>query len=319
MNKTAKSITNQKYYIGMDAGGTGTSVLISDGKTELFRTATGGLNCNSFSRQQIRDSLHAAAAELRERGFAPEACLAAGIGVAGSNNPQAAPILRRAMAELNYRCPIGIYSDAEAALFGALEEEDGILLISGTGSVCLGQTDQGQVKYRAGGFGHLIDDEGSAYALGRDILTAVVKASDGRGPATSLEKILFTHLGISALSQLVSYVYDRNHTKKEIAGLAPLLSLPENQNDEASAMILNKALSALLEMTEAVCRKMECRCHKQEIPLVLHGSVLEKNRRLTRELTLSLSRSLPRLRIAPARADAAAGAMGLVRRRPESC
>lgn len=304
----------QKYYIGMDAGGTGTSVLVSDGQKDLFLTKTEGLNCNSFPKERIVRSLRSVAADLAANGFSAPDCLCIGIGAAGSNNPAAAGLLRDSLADCGFHCPIAVCSDADAALYGALEEEDGLLLISGTGSICLGQADSGQTRYRSGGFGHLIDDEGSAYAIGRDIAAAVVRAEDGRGPETVLRDVLFRHLEISNTSELVGYIYAMDHTKKDIARLARLISLPETAADEAASRIIAKAVAALLEMVAAVCRQMEGRCEKSEIPLVLHGSVLLGNRRIAGELTETLAVRLPQIHIREAKADAAHGAIGLARR-----
>lgn len=308
----------QKYYIGMDAGGTGTSVLVSDGEKDLFQTKTEGLNCNSFPRERILQSLRSVAADLEANGFPAENCLSIGIGAAGSNNPAAAGLLKDALAACGFRCQIAVCTDADAALYGALGEDDGILLISGTGSICLGQTGAGQERYRAGGFGHLIDDEGSAYAIGRDIAAAVVRAEDGRGPRTSLRDILFGHLGISSTPELVGYVYAMDHTKKEIARLASLISLPENDADQAAGQIVAKAVSGLLEMVTAVYGKMKARCGKAELPLVLHGSVLRNNARIAGELTEALSERHPGIRMAKPRADAAHGAVDLARRMEKS-
>lgn len=245
------------YYIGMDAGGTGTTVLVSDGEKDLFQTKTEGLNINSFPRERIVQSLQSATAELMQKGFAPADCLAIGIGAAGSNNPAAAGVLRDSLAVCGFHCPVTICSDRDSALHGAFGEDDGILLISGTGSSCIGQKDKGQTQYRSGGFGHLVDDEGSAYAIGRDIVSAVIRAEDGRGPETSLRNLLFQHLGISNSSELVGYIYDMDHTKKDIARLARLISHPENEADKATDMIIHKAVTGLLEMVAAVYQKME--------------------------------------------------------------
>lgn len=82
---------------------------------------------------------------------------------------------------------IRLVGDHETALAGALEEPAGVILIAGTGSICYGVNESG-AKFRAGGYGHIIDDAGSAYAIGRDILKAVVRSSDGRQGQTVLKE-----------------------------------------------------------------------------------------------------------------------------------
>lgn len=241
--------------------------------------------------------------------------MAIGVGCAGVSNPVVRTFLEETFLRLGYGCPVFIFGDQEAAMFGAFGEEAGILLISGTGSICLGQTGKRERKYRAGGYGHLIDDEGSAYALGRDVLSAVVRAEDGRAEPTALKAAVFERLHISTLSELVGYVYAKDHTKKEIAGLASLLSLPGTRGDWAAERIMDKAAGELEELVKAVVGQMEDNGEPaeilREIFLVLHGSVLEKNEGIRERLAARLRASCPNVKLREAASDAAKGAAGI--------
>src|SRR5262249_7281093 len=68
---------------------------------------------------------------------------------------------------------------------GGLAGQPGVVLIGGTGSVAYGRNAAGCAA-RAGGWGYLAGDEGSAYWIGRESLTAVALALDGRGPAAAV-------------------------------------------------------------------------------------------------------------------------------------
>ena len=78
----------------------------------------------------------------------------------------------RALAER-----VEVLSDAQAALLGALSGRPGVLLLSGTGSIAVGR-DAGDRWARAGGFGPLLGDEGSAFWLGREWLRATTQGED---------------------------------------------------------------------------------------------------------------------------------------------
>jgi len=300
----------KKYYIGMDGGGTSTKILVWDGTRECCRLSAGSLNYNSAGSKRIAQTLVEVRDALSAGGFAVEDCAAVGIGCAGVSNPAVRPFLEKILLELGYGCPVHVFGDEEAAMYGAFEEADGILLIAGTGSICLGQTWQGAQRYRAGGYGHLIDDEGSAYALGRDILSAVVRAEDGRAQPTVLREAVFDRLGISAMPELVGYVYAQNHTKKEIAAFASLLSLPEVTQDAAAQRIVDKAAGELASLVQAVFERMRQgkQMESTVLPLVLHGSVLEKNVLIRERLTAELCAVCPGVRLAQAAGDAAKGA-----------
>ncbi len=274
----------QGYYIGMDGGGTGTDVLVTDKGKDLLRIKAGGLNYNSFGPAKVEETLINIKDTLEEKGFAPGDCLALGIGCAGISNPDAQRFIKNTLSGMGYNCPAILFGDQKAAMYGAFEREDGILLISGTGSICLGQMKQGSVEYRAGGFGHLIDDEGSAYALGRDILSAVVRAGDGREKPTALTEEVFKILDISSVSELIGYVYAKERTKKETASLAALLSMPGMEHDQIAIQIIDRAVQGLTELVYNVYGKMKANKKSGSIPLVLHGSVLLKNELIKKKL-----------------------------------
>jgi glucosamine kinase len=71
---------------------------------------------------------------------------------------------------------VQVISDAEAAHAGALGGRDGILLLAGTGSLALGRDARGRWA-RAGGWGPLLGDEGSAFWLGREWLRSTMDAT----------------------------------------------------------------------------------------------------------------------------------------------
>lgn len=298
----------KKYYIGMDGGGTSTTLLVRRGGKEIFRMRAGSLNYNAVEEAALEKTLTQMRNELRENGFDEADCAGIGVGCAGVSNPAVRPFLEGTLLKLGYRCSVSVFGDEEAAMFGALGENDGILLISGTGSVCLGQLRKGTVRYRAGGFGHLIDDEGSAYALGRDILRAVVRAEDGRGNPTVLRKAVFEQLQIADISELVGYVYAAGRTKKEIAALAVLLDMPKVRKDDAAKQIMEKAVEALEELAVTVAGNMKADGSEGDLTMVLHGSVLKKNDWIRDRLTAGLQIRYPEIRLTEGIGDAAEGA-----------
>ena len=68
---------------------------------------------------------------------------------------------------------VAVISDVEAAYRGALGGGAGILLLAGTGSMALGRDARGRWA-RAGGWGPLLGDDGSAFWIGRQWLRATM-------------------------------------------------------------------------------------------------------------------------------------------------
>src|SRR5258705_421449 len=73
---------------------------------------------------------------------------------------------------------------------------------AGPGTVALGRNAGGDTA-RAGGWGPLIGDEGSAYAIGRRALAAVVADIDGRTGSTLMTGLLFDEEGSEPARELV--------------------------------------------------------------------------------------------------------------------
>ncbi|MFT4281645.1 N-acetylglucosamine kinase [Microbacterium sp.] len=76
--------------------------------------------------------------------------------------------------------------DSTTAFLGALGDSRGAVVAAGTGVVTLavGRTEVARVD----GWGHTMGDAGSGFWIGREVLGAVMRAYDGRGPHTSLSE-----------------------------------------------------------------------------------------------------------------------------------
>lgn len=93
----------------------------------------------------------------------------------------------QALLELLADSPIStvhLAHDSITSSLGALGDVTGAVVAAGTGVVTLAVGDS-EVS-RVDGWGHLLGDAGSGYWIGRAALEAVMRAHDGRGPATSL-------------------------------------------------------------------------------------------------------------------------------------
>ena len=75
-------------------------------------------------------------------------------------------------------------NDGDLVIAAGTPEGWGIGVIAGTGSIAVGRTKDGRTA-RAGGWGHLIGDEGSAYRIVLDALRLVARRADGRDPRPS--------------------------------------------------------------------------------------------------------------------------------------
>ncbi|HPS81896.1 MAG TPA: BadF/BadG/BcrA/BcrD ATPase family protein, partial [Candidatus Limiplasma sp.] len=163
------------YVAGWDGGGTKTRVVCLSAGGEPFAEHTfGPLNPNGTSETEVCRTVSEALRWMETLGR----CTALTVSSAGVSNPDVSSLLGRLLSENGYHERFQLVGDQESALYGAVGPY-GAVLVAGTGSICYGRNRQGDTA-RSGGYGYLVDDEGSGYAIGRDILTAVLRAGDGR-------------------------------------------------------------------------------------------------------------------------------------------
>ena len=239
--------------------------------TTLVRFVGGPTNYNGGNKKEIDANVHSLLKEATA-GRKISDCQAVCIGSAGISNPDVVKYLEEAVKAKGFTCPIMIVGDSITAHAGALENKDGIILIAGTGAICFGRKDNGQAM-RVGGYGHLIDDEGGAYDIARRMMREVVRAADGRADDTILRGLIFERLRISSLGDMISWLYDKERSKKEIASLSVLLTEAVEREDKAALRIVEEAADALVEMTAPVVDFFE-----GKTIVALSGSVLKNDK-----------------------------------------
>lgn len=293
-----------KHYVaGLDGGGTKTAMEVKGLEGEvLLRYEAGGLNYNSRPEEELALTLRTLTDQLSclEGGLA--GCDMLCISTAGISNPKARDFFEKILRGAGLFCDIIFVGDQVGALYGALGKGEGIILISGTGSICYGRNKE-EAEARAGGWGHLIDDEGSGYAIGRDILSAAVRSYDHRSGESILLPLVLKAIGGVSIQDIIQYTYQAS-SKKEIAALAPLLSEALQHQDGAAAAIVSKAAAELVKLVLPVAKKLRL----EQGELALSGSILLHCRELRQEVEQELTKELPELVLAEPRQDSASGA-----------
>lgn len=284
---------------GIDGGGTGTTLELrkADG-IFLERSHFGPFNVNSIGKERALGRLVEIFEYIRERGECCGIC----IGAAGISNPETRSVIEEAAGISGMGCRLLLKGDQEIALYGACKGESGAILIAGTGSICMGMDLEGRT-WRAGGCGHLIDDEGSGYALGRDALSAVIRTFDGRSAPTLLTSLIMEAWKVSGREELIRRVYEAPD-KSLVASLSPLVEQAGRRGDGAAMAIIEKGAAGLLELVLTVQRNLSLR----HMALSFMGGMLTADTLLRQRLLGELQRQAPGVELRAPLADAAAGA-----------
>lgn len=293
-----------EYVVGWDGGGTKTLMKVLDLNGNLIFSATAGsLNYNSNPKKVIQDTIESLIKELHNNTDSLADCKGICISAAGISNKEAVDFITTNLVNKGLQCKMDIIGDHEAALIGAFGKEEGIILISGTGSICFGKNTNGE-SHRTGGYGHLIDDEGSGYAIGRDILSAAVRIYDKRITDSKLLDLVLDKLGVHRIEEIIQYTYQPNWNKANIASLAPLLIKALEIDDFYAEVICQKASDELVKLVLPVVETLGL----ENGNIALLGGVLTNYEMIKNKVVTALSNRLPSLHIVSPVSDSATGA-----------
>jgi N-acetylglucosamine kinase-like BadF-type ATPase len=264
------SDTELPLVIGVDGGGTKTVAWLASGDQVVGRGQAGPGNPRAagfgVAQRNIADAIAAAYADAwLPRQPADAACFAlAGAGRAVEQDQLTSWALDCVIARR-----VKVTGDAEPILAAAAPDNVGVALICGTGSLAWGRNAAGETA-RAGGWGYLLGDEGSGYAIALAGLRAATRAADGRGPATELLAAFLGALSAAAPGDLVAKVYAAEMSRERLAGLASVV-FDCSGTDTAAEQIVGAAASELAEMIATVAARLRL---PPGITIALAGGVL---------------------------------------------
>ncbi|HXG10136.1 MAG TPA: BadF/BadG/BcrA/BcrD ATPase family protein [Gemmataceae bacterium] len=262
--------------LGVDGGGTQTVALLArrdeaGGWSVLGRGVAGPSNPQAVGPAAATRALdQAISLAFASAGIPRGSVAAACLGLAGADRPQDQRLIQEWASQVGLAEIVEVTSDAVLVLAAGTPAGWGLGVIAGTGSIAVGRSADGRTA-RAGGWGYLLGDEGSGYGLVMAGLQAVVRAADGRGPATLLTERLLSKLGVDRPEMLVPAIYRGSWDRAALAGLAPLV-LEAAAEDAVAAQIREDAARALAEAAAAVARKLEL--GPGPVPVSLAGGVL---------------------------------------------
>jgi len=267
----------KNYFIGIDSGGTNSKIIVTDkllnikskfNFKSIHYTQVGAKVFSGFINDKILFV-------LKKSGLKINHCCGIGIGIAGArslNDKNA--IYKELNKQLNFD-KIIVESDAVISLFGALGGKDGIILISGTGSVLLGFC-KGKY-YRIGGWGKILGDEGSGYWIGIQALKNAVKEIDDNVKFRPFCRILKKEHGLIP-ENLIEKIYRMNYPIQDIA--KTIIRYAEKHNTQCIKIVEN-AVTCLINHIKIFIRKPEI---EFPLKLVLCGSILESKNILSDKL-----------------------------------
>ena len=182
-------------------------------------------------------------------------------------------------------------TDAEIALFGTTLGEPGLVVIAGTGSICLGKNEKGKLAI-SGGWGPLAGDEGGGAGIAQAALHRVAKASDGRGVPTALSARASEYFRASGPENLIVAIYSPQVDNSRIAGFARVVVETALKGDKIAIEILQDAGRELGVAACAVLKQLKL--DRQKIPIGCVGGVFQAGELLTKPMLETIHKVAPK-------------------------
>lgn len=280
------------YYIGMDVGGTYARIKLADSRGQTLGEFTGRgctLNVEGLeeSERRYRELVLSALEHLQ---LSVQDCRGLCTASSGVDSPELAQNCEKIFINMGFPAEI-VTASNDCEIFLLRSNEPGIVLVSGTGSIAVGHTQDGR-SVRCGGWGHILSDEGSGFYMGLRVIAAVGNHIDGRISCPKLYELFCEKSDLRTLMELNLFLNENVHIKTEIARFAPLADIAALDGDETAQDIIEDCAQKLYALVRDVQRKMQPLPNGDRIPVWLWGSVLVHSKPVYERLKALLEEKL---------------------------
>ena len=308
------------YYLGIDGGGTKTTCVIGDESQTLAVATAGPSNIVRVGEKRACESLHEGVRQACEAAkITPQQIACTVAGESGATRPEIRAIALRILSEV-LPMPAHVVGDMEIAVEAAFDTSPGVIVIAGTGSIAYGRDCLGNTA-RAGGWGFAIGDEGSAHWIGRQAVTAVLRASDCEAVNPNRHAAFTNSTLVGSLLRAWSA-----DSLDDLAGKANMLPPPDfaqlfpvlaNSKDEIARKVLMNAGQELARIAALMTRRLFPTNESQSVPVAMIGGVF-RHASVVREIFYNELRTLDaRVQVNPQVVEPVEGALRMARRAAE--
>ncbi len=206
----------------------------------------------------------------REAGLDPAARPIASLGVhalAGADFAADVRMLARGLHETGLTERDVVVNDCIGALWAGATDGYGIALVCGAGINAAAVAPDGRVA-RFDGIGELSGDWGGGNAVAMAGLGAAVRARDGRGPRTELERTIPAHFGLTRPAALM---YDKRIRMDRLGELSPIVFATARGGDPVARAIIDRLADELATMAIALATRLGIK--RLPVDVVLAGGV----------------------------------------------
>ncbi len=296
-----------RYVLGFDGGGTKTDcVLMDETGAILARSRSGSSNPTTFGVEASLTALSAAATDALRAAERSEQDVAYVLGgVSGAAESDMRWDLMRGLQPRFPKATVIITSDLLLSL-GATGEIPSVVVIAGTGSAVLGRTAPVELA-RAGGFGPVIGDPGSAYDIGRRATAVIIQKHLNRETFPLEAKTLESFQ--CKFDEFLDHA--RSRPDDVFPKIFPVVAKAAENGDAAARTLLSSAAQDLCDQAREVIGKLKLR--ELSFFLAKTGGVFDGSSFLNAQFDSMIREVAPKVRIGPLPRSAAEAAAQLAR------
>lgn len=288
-----------KYQIGVDAGGTHSTAIAYDLNGKELGRAEGGPGQINADYEGGINNIADTVNELLDK--IDGDCMRVLVGIAGLSVVGNAPEVAATISSRINNLPTRAITDSLLALYSGLEGEDGALVIAGTGSVFNGLQDGHLIA--VGGYGNILGDEGSGYAIAKSAMQSALLSWDKRED-NALIPMFTKFFNVEHMDECNAKFYKMANS--EVAGMAVHVAKLADQGDpDASAVIKEQAYLLARDIIIGLDRYED----PKPMKIALTGSVLANNEMLRNLMEDEVKSKYPKAEFSVSNGENARGVM----------
>jgi N-acetylglucosamine kinase-like BadF-type ATPase len=201
----------------------------------------------------------------------------AGLGVycvAGADFPADDRRIARNLARRGFTGSDVVRNDTFAVLRAGTDRGWGVSVVCGSGINCTAVGPDGRtVRFPA--LGLISGDFSDGYLIGLGALGAAVRAEDGRGPRTTLERLVPEHFGFRRPVDVVKAIHFGRLDERRLVELPPLVFAVARKGDPAARELVDRQADEVVAIAAAATRRL--RLTRRDVDVVLGGGIFQND------------------------------------------
>ncbi|AOT72452.1 BadF/BadG/BcrA/BcrD ATPase family protein [Geosporobacter ferrireducens] len=256
------------YLIGIDAGGTKSELIAYDMENKPIFKKNGGFGNPAVNQEKTLKNLELLIKQVL-KALDIRNCKLIAIGLAGAQMGNSKEFIKSYFND-KFNIPTIVLNDILMSYQAYLGSGNGIMTIAGTGSSSYGRRNDREAM--AGGWGHLLGDEGSGYHIVLEAFKKMIYLWDREIPLDELSRALLKEIDMQDPSGIKHFIY--NSQKNEIAGLFPIiLNMSQKGSSEAEKLLI-EAGKSLADITGIVYNRLN---FNEQVQIGIKGGIFHSS------------------------------------------